>query len=72
MKSKHQRPYAKNLSETKINLKRTSDGIPDLRGGLNSLMTKIRSNDIIIKPDDKEYLVVGMTPKYCSIIIVFK
>ena len=43
----------KNLSERKTNIKRTSDNIPKLRDGLNSLMTKIRSNQIITKPADK-------------------
>ena len=51
----------KNLSETKINIKRTSDNIPNLRDGLNSLMTKIRSNEIIIKPADKGSIVVVMS-----------
>ena len=40
----------KNLSEIKNNIKRTSDNTPNLRDGLNLLMTKIRSNEIIIKP----------------------
>ena len=54
----------KNLSETKINIKRTSDNIPNLRDGLNSLMTKIRSNEIIIKPADKGSIVVVMSSEY--------
>ena len=54
----------KNLSETKINIKRTSDNIPNLRDGLNSLMTKIRSNEIIIKPADKGFIVVFMSSEY--------
>ena len=52
------------LGETKINLKRISDNIPNLRDGLNSLMTKIRSNKIIIKPADKGSIVVVMTSEY--------
>ena len=43
----------KNFSGIKINIKRTSDNIPNLRDGLNSLMTKISSNEFIIKPADK-------------------
>ena len=54
----------KNLSETKINIKRTSDNIPNLRDGLNSLMTKVRSNEIKIKPTDKGSIVVAMSPEY--------
>ena len=54
----------KNLSETKINIKRISDNIPNLRDGLNSLMTKIRSNEIIIKPADKGSIVVVMSSEY--------
>ena len=41
------------LSETKINIKSISDNMPNLRDKLNSLMTKIRSNEIIINPVDK-------------------
>ena len=48
----------KNLSETKINIKRILDSIPNLRDGLDSLMTKTRSNEIIIKPADKGSIVV--------------
>ena len=51
----------KNLSETKVDIKRTSDNIPNLRDGLNSLMTKIRSDEIIIKPADKGSIVVVMS-----------
>ena len=50
----------KNFSGIKINIKRTSDNIPNLRDGLNSLMTKIRSNEFIIKPADKGSIVVVM------------
>ena len=53
----------KNLSETKINIKRISDNIPNLRDGLNSLMTKIRSNEII-KPADKGSVVVMSSEYY--------
>ena len=49
------------MSETKIDIKRASDNIPNLRGGLNSLMTEIRSNEIIIKPADKGSIVVAMS-----------
>ena len=52
------------MSETKINIKRISDNIPNLRDGLNSLMTKIRSNEIIIKPADKGSIVVVMSSEY--------
>ena len=58
------RPEILCLGETKINLKRISDNIPNLRDGLNSLMTKIRSNKIIIKPADKGSIVVVMTSEY--------
>ena len=51
------------MSETKINIKRTSDNIPNLRDGLNSLMTKIRSNEII-KPADKGSVVVMSSEYY--------
>ena len=54
----------KNLSETKINIKRISDNIPNLRDGLNSLMTKIRLHEIIIKPANKGSIVVVTTPEY--------
>ena len=54
----------KNLSEIKIYIKRTSDNIPNLRDGLNSLMTKIRSNEIIIKPANKGSIVVLMSSDY--------
>ena len=54
----------KNWSETKINIKRNSENIPNLRNGLNSLMTKIRSNEIIIKPADKGSIVVVMSSEY--------
>ena len=50
--------------EIKINIKRTSDNIPNLRDGLNSLMTKIRSNEIIIKTADKGSIVFVMSPEY--------
>ena len=45
-------------------LVRISDNIPNLRDGLNSLMTKIRSNKIIIKPEDNGSIVVVMIPEY--------
>ena len=54
----------KNLLETKFSIKRSSDKIPNLRDGLNSLMTKIRPNEIIIKPADKGSIVVVMTPEF--------
>ena len=52
------------MSQPKINIKRASDNIPNLRDGLNSLMTKIRSNEIIIKPADKVSIVVVMSSEY--------
>ena len=52
------------MSETNINIKRTSDNIPNLRDGLNSLMNKIRSNKIIIKPADKGSIVAVMSSEY--------
>ena len=55
---------SKYLSETKINIKRTSNNIPNLRDGLNSLMTKIGSNEIIMKPADKVSIVVFMSSEY--------
>ena len=55
----------KKLSETKINVKGTSDNISNLRDGLDSFTTKIRSNEIIIKPADKGSIVVIMTPEFC-------
>ena len=54
----------KNVSEIKINVKRNSDYIPNSRDGLNSLMTKIKSNEIIIKPADKVSIVVVMSSEY--------
>ena len=54
----------KNLSEIKINTKRISDNIPNLRDGLHSLMTKIRSNKIIINPADKGSIVAVMSGEY--------
>ena len=51
----------KNLSETKIYIKWISDNIPNLSDGFNSLMTKIRPNEIIIKPADKGSIVVVMS-----------
>ena len=52
------------MSETKINIKRISDNLPNLRDGSNSLITKIRSNEIIIKPADKGSIVVLMSSEY--------
>ena len=54
----------KNLPETKINIKRIPDNIPNIRDILNSLMTKIRSNEILIKPADKGSIVVVMSSEY--------
>ena len=54
----------KNLSETKTNMKRIPDNIPNIRDILNSLMTKIRSNEILIKPADKGFIVVVMSSEY--------
>ena len=54
----------KNLSETKINIKRIPDNIPKLRDMLNSLMTNIRSNEILIKTADKGSIVVAMSSEY--------
>ena len=53
------------LSEIKINIKSISDNIPNLSDELNSLMTKIRSNEIIINPADKGSIVVVMSFEYC-------
>ena len=55
---------SKNLSEIKTNIKGTSDKIPNLRDGLNSLLTKIRSNEIIIKTADKGSIVFVMSSEY--------
>ena len=52
------------MSETKINIKRTLDNIHNLRDGLISLMTKIRSNEIIIKPADYRSIVFVMSSEY--------
>ena len=52
------------LSETKINIKSISDNMPNLRDELNSLMTKIRSNEIIINPADKGSIVVVISSEY--------
>ena len=41
------------MSETKTNINRISDNMPNLWDGLNSFKSKIRSNEIIIKPADK-------------------
>ena len=56
----------KNLSKTKINIKRSSDNIPNFRDGLNSLTTKIRSNEII-KPADKGSVVVMSSEYYWTL-----
>ena len=55
----------KKLSETKINVKETSDNISNLRDGLDSFITKIRSNEIIVKPADKGSIVVIMKAEFC-------
>ena len=55
-----------NLSKTKINIKRISNNIPNLRDGLNSLMTKTRSNEII-KPADKGSVVVMSSEYYWTL-----
>ena len=55
----------KKLSETKINVEGTSDNISNLRDGLDPFITKIRSNEIIIKPADEGSIVVIMTPEFC-------
>ena len=60
-KSQDLETICKNLSETKFTIERSSDNIPNLRDGLNSLITKIRPNEIIIKPADKGSIVVLMT-----------
>ena len=52
------------LVRKKSNIKWISDNIPNLRDELNSLMTKIRSSEIIMKPADKGSIVVVMTPEY--------
>ena len=52
------------MADTKINIKRISDNIPKLRDELNSLMTKIRSNKILIKPADKGSIVVMSSECY--------
>ena len=52
------------LSETKINIKSISDNIPNLGDELNSLMTKIRSNEITINPVDKGSIVVMLFEYY--------
>ena len=51
----------KSLSKTKININWTSNNIPNFTDGLNSLMTKIRSNKVINQPQDK-----GSTEKLLS------
>ena len=52
------------MADTKTNIKRISDNIPKLRDELNSLMTKIRSNKILIKPADKGSIVVMSSECY--------
>ena len=54
----------KNLSEANIKIKGISDNLSNLRDVLNSLMTKIRSNKIIIKSTDKGSIVVVMSSEY--------
>ena len=44
--------------------KRTTDNIPNLTDGLNPLMMKIRSNEIITKSVCKGSIVVVMTPEF--------
>ena len=65
VKIKNQKPYAKSCQKQKINIKSISDNIPNLSDELNSLMTKIRSNEIIINPADKGSIVVVMSFEYC-------
>ena len=62
--SQELKAICKNLPETKINIKRIPDNIPNIRDILNSLMTKIRSNEILIKPADKGSIVVVMSSEY--------
>lgn len=66
MKTKNQKLYAKpcQKQKTKIDIKRTSNNLPNLRDGLNSLMTKIRSNEVVIKPADKKSIVAVIMSKY--------
>ena len=64
MKIKNSKLYAKTYQKQKLTKKRTSDNIHNLRDGLNSLMTKIRSNEIIIKPVVKGRILVVISSEY--------
>ena len=61
------------MSQTKINIKRTSDYTFNIRDRLNSLMTKIRSNEIIIKHAYKGSI-VGFKTRILldNVLIAFK
>ena len=54
----------KELEHTKISLLKTKDNLYALRKGLDSLIKKIESKEIIIKPADKSLVIVNMLPDY--------
>ena len=52
------------LETMKICVKRSPDNIRGLRGSLQSLMDKVKKQDIVIKPADKGSIIVLMSPEY--------
>ena len=50
------------IEHTPINVSKSKDNFINLRKGLESLLEKIDTNKIIIKPADKGSIIVVMTP----------
>ena len=50
------------IEHTPINVSKSKDNLINLRKGLESLLEKIDTNKIIIKPADKGSIIVVMTP----------
>lgn len=61
------RNHMKNLSKIKINITKSLDSISNLTDGWNSLLRKIRVNEIIIKPTDKGTIVCKIPIKEVQI-----
>lgn len=54
----------KDLAEKIINVKRALNNIYNLRDEFHSLMTKIKLNEVLIRPTDEGSIVVVMKPEY--------